>query len=437
MKRWVLGTGAICILFIPMIVFSGGWLTIAIYMVSSYFGWLCVTGIPFFMGAALLFSSNKSKRNFVDSDERGNQVHYYALFISYAILTMILMTFITIASLVFVIGMRTALAILFLLPIILAPTLLISLLLCTIASLIAIALDDWKRSTVIGFLIFVVISFVTGFPRVPSNYPEIAFINPVHIHAALQIVLISGFQSYYSFGFISPFTFTFVQLFISLIAFFILSGFCYWLAGRLFPINLQRWKLEMKTDDLDGQTLLEQDRKTLTRLQAEVGTRRRFTTTFLVLLIILIPILGVSYTTARDEEWTTVVYESPSGGENIVIGEWKYGSFRGMDSPMNIDLSLGCQGQIHSWSGGSGDVYLNFEYREMTIAEFQAMNETAREDMFGRGWSGSHGSTGSFSTGWQGPVRNENYLWVLRFFDVNGQTEGTILVTLRILIRAI
>jgi hypothetical protein len=107
----------------------------------------------------------------------------------------------------------------------------------------------------------------------------------------------------------------------------------------------------------------------------------------------------------------------------------------GVDVPDYVSLLVGCEGEISNWVGGPGEIYYNFQHREMTLMEFQQMNATEKEDLFGSGTGGSHGTTGSFGGGWQGPIHNIEYVWALRFLDINGETEGTFSISFRVIVR--
>ena len=137
----------------------------------------------------------------------------------------------------------------------------------------------------------------------------------------------------------------------------------------------------------------------------------------------------------RQQEWTQIVYESPSGGETLTIGEWIFDSFTGIEPPPSKYMSLGCVGRILNWGSGSGYLEFAFEHRAMSLTEFQNLNETEFEELFGHSSCGNYGTTGSFGSGWGGPINAQEYVWVLRFTDVNGRTSGTIDVWFQLIIR--
>lgn len=73
---------------------------------------------------------------------------------------------------------------------------------------------------------------------------------------------------------------------------------------------------------------------------------------------------------------------------------------------------------------------------QMTMNELLQLNDTDLEDMFGRSESGSLGQRDTFSSGWSGPIHASQYIWVLRFNEVGGETEGIINISFQVIIRA-
>jgi len=159
--------------------------------------------------------------------------------------------------------------------------------------------------------------------------------------------------------------------------------------------------------------------------------KRRPVESILVIAIILISIAGIGYISVQQGQWTTVVYQT--SGMTVEIGEWLYGEFTGLEHPDNILLSVGCVGEIIG--GGAGSVRFNFNHREMTLNEFLQLNDTELEDTFGRSWAENFGGSGTFDSGWGGPIHEQQYVWVLRFLEVYGITEGSIEISFQVIIR--
>jgi hypothetical protein len=70
----------------------------------------------------------------------------------------------------------------------------------------------------------------------------------------------------------------------------------------------------------------------------------------------------------------------------------------------------------------------------MTWSEFQALNETEFSDLFDHSESGNHGVIGTFGGGLSGPIDDSEYVWVLRFNDVNGRTSGSVDIWFQVII---
>jgi hypothetical protein len=168
----------------------------------------------------------------------------------------------------------------------------------------------------------------------------------------------------------------------------------------------------------------------------KIKEQRTFALALLVAAIVLISVGGISYVFVQQrEEWTTVVFET--SGVTLEIGvDWLYGEFRGMDHPNDILLAVGVSGEIAGGNGGS--VRYNFNHDRMTLTEYLQLNETEHTAIFASGESSQYGVPGtSFGGGgWAGPINDETYVWALRFLEVGGQTEGSITISFRVIIRA-
>jgi hypothetical protein len=326
-------------------------------------------------------------------------------------------------------------------PYMLVLTLAISLLLCPIAAFLALAVDQWKTSTILGIAVFLAVGLATGTPGYPMNYPEIALLGPAHLLTALLFMLIAGSEYQGAIDYYAGVSFVPDQLILPILLLIFASAISYVFAQRMFESNLHRWTIErnqwLAAEEGTQDKPEALSSVNLSALYEELKLRRRIMAALAVAAILLIPLAGMGYTSVRQEEWTQIVYESPAGGEMVEVGQqWLSGEFFGVNPPDNVDLAVGCQGEI---IGGGGDldyITVNFEHRQMSLDEFLHLNDTEVEDMFGCGESGTHGTSGSFGTGWGGPIHAVQYIWALRFLDVLGQTEGTIRVSFRVIIRA-
>lgn len=440
LKRWFAIVLASCAFFMLWI---GGHSEAqhTIFRIAGYIGYLFFTGIPFVVGASLLFGSQEFHRNLADSTQKGSKVSFASLFTTYVVLTLLVMAVAVVIGFMFAFVFSDPLQILGALPYMLALTLAISLLLCPVAAFLALAVDQWKTSTVLGIVMFLAVGLATGWPRLPVNYPEIALLGPTHLLTALLFILIAGSEYQGAIDYYVGVSFVPEQLILPIFLLFFASAISYVFAKRMFESNLRRWTIErnqwLATKEGTQNKPESQSSGNLSALYEELKLRRRIIAALAVAAILLIPFAGMGYVSVRQEEWTQVVYESPAGGETVEVGQqWLYGEFFGVDSPDNVDLVVGCQGEILSGGGGLDYITVNFEHRQMSMDEFLHLNDTEIEDMFGSGESGNYGTSGPFSTGWGGPIHAVQYTWALRFLDVLGQTEGTIRVSFRVIIRA-
>jgi len=411
----------------------------AVFNLAGTIGWLLATGFPFVIGASLILCSDQTRNNIVERTRTGEEVRFSYLFVSYTILTLVVMALVSFAGLV-IGGISSGdMTILSVLPQVLGITLFLSLLLTPIYAIIAIQFDSMSKSITIGFILSIALVAVTGQPRVPTNYPEIAFFGPGHLLTALLFIAMGAYGNYSAEYYVGT-NFQPIHVITPILVWMFFAIVCYYGARRVFFDNLSRWIKEREGWLSGDQSDAKLDDSTLPAHLPTIrrGLYRRQKKAMVVsaAIIILIFIGGFSYVQVKQDEWTQVVYESPSEGESVAIGDWLYGSFTGVEPSSSLSLGLTIQGRILDWSGGTGDVFYTFEHRAMTWSEFLNLNETEFLDMFETGESGSHGVIGSFSGGLRGPIHDEDYVWALRFNNVNGRTSGSLEVWFQVILRA-
>jgi hypothetical protein len=420
---------------------SGEWFSSldSTFSIAATIGWILTTGFPFIMGSSLILCSIQTKNRIVERTRSTGKIRFSYLFMTYLILVLSVMALIAFVGLLIAAGASGYLALMGILPQLLGITLGISLLLTPIYTLIALELDSMKKSIGLGFFLAVVLNFITGIPRFPVNYPEIAFFGPSHLLSALLFIAIGGYGSYaveYYVGVL----FQPIDLIAPILIWSVFAILSYYRGHKVFANNLTRWVRERdgwlasdQTIEELGDGVLPGD---LPEIRSELYQRQRYAVAIAIVLMILISIGGFSYIQIRQGEWTQVVYESPSGGEDAAIGDWLYGSFTGMEPSPSITLGVTCQGRFLDWVGGSGYVSFTFEHRAMNLSEFLALNETEIADMFGNSETGNNGVSGTFGGGLSGPSHETEYVWVLRFNDVNGRTSGSVKIWFQVIIRA-
>jgi len=411
----------------------------ATFSAAGIIGWLLATGFPFVMGASLIFCSEQTHNNIAEYTQTRENFKFSKLFVSYVILVLVSMALLSFAGLVVTTIASGYASILLVLPQLLGITLFISLLLAPIYLLIALVFDNARRSIIMGFILSIVLMIITGSPRFPVNYPEVAFFGPAHLLAALLFIAIGGYGNYsveYYVGTIYQPT----QLVVPILVWSVIAIVSYFGARRIFFENLPLWIEERDGWLSSEEPLVKPDTSTKPRvlptIRRELHERQRNAVAIAIAIIILISIGGLGYVQVRQDEWFQVVYESPAGGETVAIGNWLNGTFTGIDPSPSITLGVSCEGRILDWTGGAGNVFLTFEKRAMSLSDFQALNDTEFLDMFDSGESGNLGVTGTFGSGRNGPIHDNEYVWALRFNEINGRTSGLVDVWFQLTISA-
>ncbi|MHA2425152.1 MAG: hypothetical protein ACXAEF_10210, partial [Candidatus Thorarchaeota archaeon] len=369
----------------------------------------------------------------IEDQQQNKTPRYYSLLLSYIILSMVGMLVVSAVGVVFATINTGYSVIVFYLPHMLLIEFCFMLLLCPVVAFLSQIIDEPKRTAFAGLILFLGLLLSTGIP--PSStvdYPDLALFGPANLFAALMFILIGGFGEWSISHYVGV-EFTLPQLIPPILAYLTLSILASLIARYFFHENLIRWELSSGDWLKSSKDVPEvQVARTLSNLNTQFKSRQKIVGTIVVIVILMIPLLSMSYVNYRYNEASSIIYQSPSGGEVITIGEWKFGDFQGHDIGDNQYLVIHCEGEILEGGGTSDETRFNFEHREMTLLEFQGLNETEIEDIFGSGETGNYGPTMTFHGGWSGPIRNDHYVWGLRFLEVKGQMSGSIRINLRV-----
>ncbi len=439
LKRWLLSSVVLSFVFaIAYVRFGGDSLYHAVAL-AQYIGLFFGTGLVLVDGASLFYCSQEMQARMIKAamDRRTSYLSILLVFMFLCFATFLVVTAIGVTVILI---LSAPIETLSYLPFIILPQLVLIVLLSPLAVAIAMVVDNLRQSLLVGILLSLGLLIATGLPGFPVYRPEVALLGPAHIYSAIFFLLVLGLENPYSVQWMFGITFTALQLMASVALWSCISILTYFTGRHLFPSSIRRWQLSEGSwlDDRHEQVSSTSDRMSseYVELLQQIKLRRKYIVVFSVLFVLVAPLASISYTTQRLEEWTEVVYESPSGGEIVQFGEWMFGAFTGRSPSRDVTLVVGCEGEILEGGGNLENKTMNFEHIQMTLTEFLELNATELEDRFGRGISGSSGATRSFSTGWGGPINDADYIWVLRFLSVGGLTAGSLRVSFKVMIRA-
>lgn len=440
-KKWIVSVIAISII---LSLLSGtGWGSLGnAFGVANIVGWLLGTGFSLLIGASLLLCTKRSRTHLLNKSII-DRTQYSYLFLSFTILALLCMTASVLIGFT-VIGFNDYLrigefnpAFFGYIPHVLGSMIIVTILLAPISLLIVAAFDEMKLGMVVGTAIFLSLMIATGFPGFPVNRPEIAFFGPANLVSALFFILIGGFEQGYSVIAYLGVSATLLDIVPGLVLYGIVAIFSYLISRGLFILNYKRWQIHYKGwlihEESDEDSTPHID---MAKIILELKERRRYAATFAVIVILLVPLISSFRVTSQLDEWRVVVYESPPGGESVEIGTWLYGSFSGMDPDEYVSLMVGCEGEILEGGDGTPGIRYNFQHRQMTLGDLLPINETAMDDEFGRGVAENRDAITTFGGGGSGPIHDVEYIWVLRFLEVGGQTGGMLRISLRVVIFA-
>lgn len=311
----------------------------AVFRATEYLGWIFATGFPIVLTAAFLFCSEKSHERFVQATLQKHRLRFIPLFLTYLLFSCVMMSLAVSIGVILLIGITSSAQVAFYLPQLVGAALVVTLIFSPIPVLVAMGMDGCKSAIPLGMGLFTAITVATGQPHYPLAYPELAFYGPAHLLTSLFFILIGGFAESYCVECYIGLRITPFDLLLPVSILSIVSLVCLLVSKRWFHSNLQR--LVVYSDEWKTETAVIPDigkadgLQTPSEISEHYDFRRKTMASSIVILVLIIPLSSIGYTAARKQEWRTVVYESPVGGEVVQIGQWLAEEFQGVEpAPM-------------------------------------------------------------------------------------------------------
>ena len=406
-----------------------------------------ILGIPLFLGAGFIFKSDPARLSFVTYTENSGKGHRF-LFVKFVLFILIIVTYLIILT---GIGFLRYSAysvtpnpdFSYILGFIMA-SIIIAILLTPIATLFSLSLDDWRLTTIMGGGLFFSLTLMSGITHSPVPFVEVAFLGPVQIYRSLAVTL-GGVEFPSSTSMVSYFGlyFTTSTLIVPIVIYGLISVIALYISNILVRINVERWKTDQITEMIPFEEVshsLSMSRIVEAGIKSRVARvdlkkRRQFIIAFIIILIITFPIASFSYTEYKEQSSQVVVYESPSGGVALDIGQWFYGTFDATRPDLGVSRMIEYRFRILDW--GDCPERMKFVYHcwTTTINEFEERIRNGELDNYSSG-SPIYRSNYEFDSGWCG-LSGEwgTQVWAIRFIVPNSNiTTGNLRISLTVVI---
>jgi hypothetical protein len=310
----------------------------------------------------------------------------------------------------------------------LAATLVISLILASIGVFFAIVSDDVVISTTLGSALTFGLATIVGYSPAAiwaSVTRGIAMLSPSSIVRVLAGSL-SGYNppthgtdlaSYFGFDA----TLSSILLALGIFALISLTGLL--VSIKFFKINTRQW-FEMAEIRIK-QGVWESE---LERQGAHIRIRRglRIRRAALVGLVTIVLIAGASGTAAYSsmvvEQTTVIFYQSPVGGEQIVLGDWYSFSCNVQPSRYGQRNFLKYDCLVDDWGNAPEEVSVYYSMLNMSSSNFQALNEASRR-LLCNYHNRTEGDWGGIMGSWDLEFYSGEFTFVLKVVASENETQ--------------
>ncbi|MBD3405638.1 MAG: hypothetical protein GF411_05850 [Candidatus Lokiarchaeota archaeon] len=371
-------------------------------------------GIPFSIGAVVMWTTPKAHRSIMHPEPTPSYLR--STYLSRLTLSTGLSLFVLfIATLIgFLIygGNFTYF------PTVLVSSLLVALMLNILVFVLALYLDSPMYTFAISTLLFLYLSFEFGW-SLRSTDDIFSLCTPYHLFRYLA-VLLSGYQFPHEqamehyMGFYADFSVLLGPLLLwGIVSVLSILGSLHLLKG-----NMLHWMKESST--WENPSLSPKESQT-SGMVVHSQKRIKIMAMLIVILFSATTIFNtVLIPTGRQIPEEFYLYQSPATGEPITLGSWRYDSVYISDSLLSQTDGFTLRVTILGWGGYSGGEGLRVkkDLVSLSVSQFEAMNETEREDAIPSGSWGLTPDRSETGSGIQHSIDDAGiYLWALRFTD--------------------
>ncbi|MFW9863794.1 MAG: hypothetical protein ACFFET_15995 [Candidatus Thorarchaeota archaeon] len=409
---------------------------------------LLIHSLPVCLAAGLLFSSDASRNHFVDSARQNvNLSQSLAIrFSSLILLVSIYLGIITIAA--FLVQGRGSLVGVAFVPALILAVVIVAVVICAVSVFITTAFDDWRFATIAGCILVIVFALVGGVSPSQLRYssvPDLAVLGPQNMYRALAAVLMGySFESLSEMRMYLGIIVEPAWLMIPIILAGVITLVSMKLSVGLCEKNLQRWSLQTPLwlqdrrsrvdggeEISDGPTLSAEGERQLSILTKALKNQRQAITIFIGLVVVIAPISAIGYSNIRQSEAVNTLYISPAGGDVMQLKQWFAVELAISAPPEGQANWFTIECEVLDWDGCPDEVRWQYGFEEMSLDEFNMLNDTSRDDTFSIGGNrdreDSPWSTGSFNYGSSSGL----WVWACRFSDPgSNSTNGHLVVIL-------
>ncbi|MFW9890005.1 MAG: hypothetical protein ACFFER_17620 [Candidatus Thorarchaeota archaeon] len=253
-----------------------------------------------------------------------------------------------------------------------------SVIFCSLAAALAVAVDDWRISFLIGCSLSLMVNLSIGPPFVEAQYPEISLFSPSHLYRAV-VVTVSGLFTIVPMSIrIQMGLYSGVTLVAPAVFYAAASAASLWIVRTLGRENLKRKRITDKLERADMMTMTLKEQSEKARLTRLLKRRRQVVLACALILVLVVPVGGVTYRLNSRYDRRMVIYESPPSGLNLSNGTVVSGTFKAEAPPPEIARFIGFQLEVLDWCQCPGQIKFERTFGVGSIDDFLAMNETQR-----------------------------------------------------------
>ncbi len=392
-------------------------------------------GIPFSLGSALVWNKAYARQQMVHLDNTLPvlSIEYLKRYVLVVTITTLFMAAVSL------IAFTAAGASPEHLPGVLVAAFIVSALVCPLMFLIAIAADNTRMSTGFGSTAFIILAFTMGYTQFSVMHDVGSLYAPYHFYRFLATFLTgyefdnSSIMQYYMQINVEPIALLGPALMWAVISILAAVG-----SLVLLRTDIDFWKHDMtdwgsaervRKDSAYAASALTDDNMFRQRAAA-VRRRKQLIATLLILFFISTMFFNYATLVAQDNpDPQMVLYQSPFGGESVVIGGWRFGTVEVTPSSSLKADHWVLEATVNDWGEyiGTEGLTLRFGLASVTESEFLAMNETEREEVYpslNRQITPEDPSTGSGSMMLQ---ETGLLLWAVRFTENSGNITSYII----------
>ena len=404
-------------------------------------------GFPIFLLTGLMFASPSSRRYFQQLSNQGFSNRRFLLFRFVQCLVLVCIYAVVTTIIIFTepvisassLGYSISLDYFYYLPAVLIASLIVGCILAAFATLLTLAIDNVFLSASLGSATTIIIALVTGWTAHLLNNSltrNLATSSP-HTFVKVLAAVLTGHdflierRDMMYFGL----NVSFESVIISLVGYTLLASAAIMLSLPILSVNTARWRILAMIDPstIWETSIAPHNPRVVEITKGKFRFQKGIAVFFVSLLLVSFSLGNVVISQNIEESSTIINYQSPEGGESIVLGTWLVFEFEVSPLYPGFYNNLRYEILVVDWGSCPDELSYTHGLLKMEESEFNQLNESSKLELCRTPRNETKGEWGGVHVSWGGFEEVGTHIMVFHVYATTNSTlTGALQVSIEI-----